>query len=50
MNGQTEIEEKTNRIVKMLQAENLGGVLLNSQHNFAWLTCGKSNAINTSAE
>ena len=34
----------------MLGAEKLGGVLLNSQHNFAWLTGGKSNGINTSAE
>lgn len=34
----------------MLSAENLGGVLLNSQHNFAWLTGGKSNVINASAE
>ncbi len=34
----------------MLEAENLGGVLLNSQHNFAWVTGGKSNGINTSAE
>lgn len=28
----------------------LGGVLLNSQANFAWLTGGKSNAINLSIE
>lgn len=34
----------------MLEAENLGGVLINSQHNFAWLTGGKSNGINLSAE
>lgn len=34
----------------MLSAESLGGVLLNAQHNFAWLTGGKSNAINLSSE
>lgn len=34
----------------MLSAENLGGVLLNAQHNFAWLTGGKSNGINLSTE
>ncbi len=34
----------------MLAQENLGGVLLNAQHNFAWLTGGKSNGINLSAE
>lgn len=46
----SELEIKTERLVKMLSAENLGGVLLNSQHNFAWLTGGKSNVINASAE
>lgn len=34
----------------MLNAENLGGVLLNSQHNFAWLSGGKSSGINLSTE
>lgn len=34
----------------MLSAENLGGVLLNAQHNFAWLTGGRSNGINLSSE
>lgn len=45
----SEIEIKIERLTRMLSAENLGGVLLNSQHNFAWLT-GKSNAINLSTE
>ncbi len=34
----------------MLSAENLGGVLLNSQANFAWATGGKSSGINLSIE
>jgi Xaa-Pro aminopeptidase len=34
----------------MLEAEKLGGVLINSQHNFAWLTGGKFNGINLSIE
>lgn len=34
----------------MLSRENLGGVLINSQHNFAWLTGGKSNGIDLSRE
>ena len=34
----------------MLAAENLGGILMNSQHNFAWATGGKSNGINLSIE
>lgn len=34
----------------MLNAEKIGGVLLNSQANFAWLSGGKSNFINLSVE
>lgn len=34
----------------MLRAENLAGVLLNTQHNFAWLTCGNSNGVDLSRE
>lgn len=45
-----EIEIKTERLIKKLHAETLGGVLLNSRANFAWLTGGKSNAINHSIE
>jgi antitoxin VapB len=46
----SEIEIKTERLMKMLSAEKLGGVLINAQHNFAWLTGGKSNGINSSIE
>jgi Xaa-Pro aminopeptidase len=46
----TEIAEKTERVVRMLAAENLGGALINSQHNFAWLTAGGTNSIDTSRE
>lgn len=46
----SELAEKTGRLVRMLEAENYGGVLLNAQHNFAWLTGGKSNGVNSSAE
>ena len=45
-----EIIEKSERLQKMLETEKLGGVLINSQHNFAWLTGGKSNGINLSSE
>ena len=34
----------------MLAAEKLGGVLLNAQHNFAWLSGGKSNGVNLSID
>jgi Xaa-Pro dipeptidase len=50
LNQQAEIDNKTERLQKLLDAENLGAVLLNSQHNFAWLSAGKSNAIDLSKE
>ncbi len=45
-----ELEEKTGRLVEILERENIGAVLLNSQHNFAWLTGGGSSGIDTSRE
>lgn len=45
-----ELEIKTERLVQMLKAENFGGVLLNSQHNFAWLTAGANNGVDLSRE
>jgi Xaa-Pro dipeptidase len=43
-----ELEIKTERLVAMLNAKNLGGVLLNAQHNFAWLTSGGNNGVDLS--
>ncbi len=34
----------------MLEREKLGGVLINAQHNFAWLTGGATNGIDLSRE
>ncbi len=34
----------------MLAEKKLGGVLINSQHNFAWITAGKHNGIDLSRE
>lgn len=45
-----ELEEKTDRIVAMLERENLDAVILNSRHNFAWLTGGGSNGVDLSRE
>lgn len=45
-----EIETKTERLVELLERESLGGVLLNAQHNFAWITGGGSNGIDLSRE
>jgi len=45
-----ELEEKTERLQRLMHAENLGGILLNGQHNFAWLSCGRSNGIDGTRE
>jgi Xaa-Pro dipeptidase len=45
-----EIDIKTQRIVELLEREKLGGVLLNAQHNFAWITAGGTNGIDLSRE
>lgn len=50
MDKNAEIAEKTERLSAALTAEGLGGVLLGSQHNFAWLTAGGSNGIDLSRE
>ena len=46
----SELVEKTERLLILINNENLGGVLLNSQHNFAWLTSGSNNGVDISRE
>ncbi|HEX8352222.1 MAG TPA: aminopeptidase P family N-terminal domain-containing protein, partial [Pyrinomonadaceae bacterium] len=50
MDKNAEIAEKTDRLAGALAAEGLGGVLVGSQHNFAWLTAGGSNGVDLSRE
>lgn len=45
----TEIEIKTERLVRSI-GSSYAGVMLNAQHNFAWITGGANNAIDTSRE
>lgn len=45
-----EFTEKKERLVELLSRENLSGVLVNAQHNFAWLTGGAFNGIDQSRE
>jgi Xaa-Pro dipeptidase len=45
-----EIDEKADRLARLAHAQGLGGVLLNTQPNFAWLTGGRSNRIDGSRE
>jgi Xaa-Pro dipeptidase len=50
VNRREEIAKKTERLMEMLAQENLGGVLINSQPNFAWASAGANNGIDTSRE
>lgn len=45
-----EIEKKTERLLRLISETGLGGVLINSQPNFAWLTVGGRNGIDLSRE
>ena len=45
-----EINEKTERLIKLMETERLDGLLLNAQHNFSWLSAGGSNGIDLSRE
>ncbi len=45
-----EIEEKTERLLRLCSEEGLGGLLINSQANFSWLTAGGTNGIDLSRE
>jgi Xaa-Pro dipeptidase len=44
----SEIDQKTSRLQEMLKSNGLAGILVNGQHNFAWLTGGRSNGIDSS--
>jgi Xaa-Pro aminopeptidase len=45
-----EIEEKLERLIRVIAHEKLSGILINSQANFAWLTAGGRNGIDLSRE
>jgi Xaa-Pro dipeptidase len=45
-----EIEEKTERLLRLISQARLGGLLINSQANFSWLTAGGTNGIDLSRE
>lgn len=50
MDKTAEIAEKSERLRRLLAAEGLGGAVLVAQPNFAWLTAGGNNGIDTSRE
>jgi len=45
-----EIDEKVDRLARLATRRGLGGILLNTQPNFAWLSGGRSNQIDGSRE
>jgi antitoxin VapB len=45
-----EIQIKTERLLSLMSQAGLGGVLINSQPNFSWLTAGGRNATDLSRE
>ena len=45
-----EVEEKIARLARLADAHNVSGVLLTRQANFAWLSAGESNRIDSSSE
>ena len=45
-----EIDEKTERLVRLCSEERLAGVLINSQPNFCWLCAGGTNGVDRSRE
>src|SRR5688500_823438 len=45
-----EIDDKVDRLARLAVSRRLGGILLNTQPGFAWLTGGRSNQIDGSRE
>ncbi len=45
-----EFEEKLERLARVIADEGLAGLLINTQPNFAWLSAGGSNGIDSSRE
>jgi antitoxin VapB len=50
MSKTQETDVKTERLIRVMVEQHLDGVLINAQHNFAWLTAGGSNGVDQSRE
>src|SRR5215204_5270225 len=50
MSMSSEIDEKTGRLVRWMEERRLGGVLLSTRPNFAWITAGRESGIDLSGE
>jgi Xaa-Pro aminopeptidase len=47
---QVEVDQKVDRVVKFARANGFAGVVLAAQHDFAWLSAGRSNRIDATRE
>jgi Xaa-Pro dipeptidase len=45
-----EIDRKVRRVADLARREGLGGIVLSGQHNFAWITAGRSSRIDSTRE
>src|SRR3990170_3745512 len=50
MDRLVEFQTKTDRVRKLIEEKNLGGVLLSKRNNFAWLTGGGQNYVVAASE
>jgi len=50
VNRNDEVKEKTERLVRLLDIEQAEGVLIASRPNFAWLSAGGSNTVDTTRD
>lgn len=46
----SEIDIKTERLVHIMSSHGVSGILLNGQHNFAWITGGADNGVDRSRD
>ena len=46
----SEIDEKVQRLTALCQEAKVGGIIINAQPNFAWITGGRTNRIDGSRE
>jgi Xaa-Pro aminopeptidase len=45
-----EIGRKVQRVAELARRERLGGIVLSAQHNFAWLSAGRSSRVDAARE
>lgn len=50
MQRQVEVDQKVDKVVDFARANGFAGVVLAAQHDFAWLTAGRSNRIDATRE